>query len=55
MTLREDATSDAVILAQLEAAGWRLWIIARRDDRTVAGPSIRDVARRAFPREKKAA
>jgi hypothetical protein len=43
---RDDAKSDALLVREIEAAGWHLWWTARLGDRVIADSSLEALARR---------
>jgi hypothetical protein len=49
---RDDAKSDALLVREIEAAGWHLWWTARLGDRVLADSSLEALARRIFKQQK---
>jgi hypothetical protein len=47
--------SDALLIRELENAGFSVWFVARRGDRIVSGPDLDAVVRRALKRSVKPA
>ncbi len=49
----DSVSSRELLLKEMEQAGWSLWFTAKRGDRTVSGPTLDDVVRRALESKKK--